>query len=144
MERNRRMGCHMRASESRWPHFETRSSSWRPLVPAPRWFWPLSRPIPTYEVPVQREDQTLEGPLHPRALGTDSHAISGDAVDDHVRDRLLETFFARVGNLEKSPFAMLVPLLARGRPWYSAGAALLTRPFKRPPIRIVERSRGAR
>jgi hypothetical protein len=88
----------------------------------------------------RESNHILEGPLHPRVLGTDSHALPADALDDQVRDRLIEAFFERVGNLEKLPLASLVPLRGRGRAWYSAGVALLTKPLKRPPIRIVEKS----
>jgi hypothetical protein len=88
----------------------------------------------------KESNKIFEGPFHPRLRGNDSHALSDEDLDVPTRERILATFFKSVGNLERLPFARLVPLRGRGRPWYSASIAALTRPFKRPPIRLVEKS----
>jgi hypothetical protein len=82
----------------------------------------------------------LEGPFQPSLLRGDSNALSAADLDPGTRQRLLRAFFESAGNLERLPFSRIVPLRGRGRQWYTSGIALATKPFKRPPIRLVEKS----
>jgi Sulfotransferase family len=82
----------------------------------------------------------LEGPFHPRLLRRDSNALSAHDLDHDTRQRLLRAFFDGAGNLERLPFSRIIPLRGRGRQWYTSGIASVTKPFKRSPIRLVEKS----
>lgn len=82
----------------------------------------------------------LEGPFRPDLLQRDSNVLSAADLDAGMRRQLMKTFFESAGNLESLPFARFIPLRGRGRQWYTSGISLLTKPFKRPPIRLVEKS----
>lgn len=88
----------------------------------------------------KESNQILEGPFHPELRGADSHALSEDDLDVMTREQILEDFFKSAGNLERLPLARHVPLRGRGRPWYSTTISMVSLPFKRPPIRLVEKS----
>ena len=88
----------------------------------------------------KESNQILEGPFHPATEGSECHALSEGDLDVMTRERILEAFFKSAGNLEKLPLARHVPLRGRGRPWYSTAISIVSSPFKRPPIRLVEKS----
>jgi len=88
----------------------------------------------------KESNQILEGPFDPQLRGADSHALSDGDLDVTTRERILEAFFKSAGNLERLPLARRVPLRGRGRPWYSTAISMVSSPFKRPPIRLVEKS----
>jgi Sulfotransferase family len=88
----------------------------------------------------KESNRILEGPFHPRFRGWASNVLTEDDLDAGSRAWLPRRLFDDAGNLERLPLARFVPLRGRGRPWYSAGIAMASRPLKRPPIRFVEKS----
>lgn len=88
----------------------------------------------------RESNRILEGPFDPRVTGASSNALTEADLDDGSRDLLLRRFFQSVGNLEKLPILRSLPLRGRGRRRVSEAIAFITRPFKHPPIRIVEKS----
>jgi hypothetical protein len=81
----------------------------------------------------------LEGAFHPSGRGWESNALVAEDVDGQ-RAALHRAFFDAAGNLERLPFARIVPLRGRGRGRYTDVISILTRSMKRPPIRLVEKS----
>jgi len=88
----------------------------------------------------RESNRLLEGPFDPRLTGATSNALTEDDLDDGTRSLLLRRFFDTVGNLERLPIVRSLPLRGRGRRRVSEAIAVVSRPFKRPPIRIVEKS----
>ena len=88
-----------------------------------------------------RESNPLfEGPFHPRERGWESNALDETDYSAEVGDHLLRAFYREAGNLERLPFGRRVPLRGRGKRSVSRAIAVVSRPFKRPPIRLVEKS----
>jgi hypothetical protein len=81
----------------------------------------------------------LDGPFHPRYRGWESHALTEADLDPGVAPELRKRFFDAAGNLERIPFGRFVPLRGRGKPELSPWIAVLSKPFKRPPVRIAEK-----
>ena len=88
----------------------------------------------------RESNRLIEGPFDPRVTGASSNALTEDDLDDETRAVLLRRFFDTVGNLERIPVVRSVPLRGRGRRRVSEAIAMFSRPFKRPPLRIVEKS----
>lgn len=88
----------------------------------------------------RESNDLLEGPFDPLETGASSNALTEEDLDPDTRDLLLRGFYRTMGNLERLPFTAHVPHRGLGRRRVSRAIALLTAPFKRPPIRIVEKS----
>ena len=88
----------------------------------------------------RESNELLEGPFDPLSSGRPSNALTERDLDRVSRDRLLRAFYARAGNLEVIPPFRRLPLEGRGRRRVSITIARLSAPFKRPPIRLVEKS----
>jgi LPS sulfotransferase NodH len=88
----------------------------------------------------RESNELLEGPFDPLTSGRSSNALAERDLDRDSRDWLLRAFFARAGNLEVIPPFRRLPLEGRGRRRVSITIAKLSAPFKRPPIRLVEKS----
>jgi hypothetical protein len=88
----------------------------------------------------RESNQLFEGPFDPILTGAPSNALTEDDLEEDTRGTLLRGFFDSVGNLERLPFTRHITLRGRGRRRISEAIALLTKPLKRPPIRIVEKS----
>jgi hypothetical protein len=82
----------------------------------------------------------LDGPMHPRNRGWESHALTERDLTNDLRASLQEQFFRRLGNLEVLPVGRLVPLRGRGKPYFTRMIASGSKPFKRAPIRMVEKT----
>ncbi len=81
----------------------------------------------------------LDGPFHPGYRGWESHVLTEADLDPGVAPELRKRFFDAAGNLERIPLGRFVPLRGRGKPELSPLIAGLSRPFKRPPVRIAEK-----
>jgi hypothetical protein len=81
----------------------------------------------------------FEQTLHPSGNGRRSTLDVGD-LTPVVKERLEKEFFRHAGNLERIPLGTLIPLRGRGR--QSSGRLIrqVSRPFKHPPIRLVEKT----
>jgi len=82
----------------------------------------------------------LDGPYHPKYRGWDSHVLTDLDLDPKARPELERQFFEAVGNLERLPLGRHIPIAGRGKPWLTPFIAKLTRPLKKPPVRIVEKN----
>lgn len=81
----------------------------------------------------------LDGPFHPRYRGWESHVLTETDLDPAAAPGLRKRFFDAAGNLERVPLGRFVPLRGRGKPELSPWIAVLSKPFKRPPVRIAEK-----
>jgi hypothetical protein len=82
----------------------------------------------------------LEGPFHPATRGWTSSALVAADLDGATRSELIHRFFDQAGNLERIPLARHLPIRGRGRRRISMTIARVSRPFKKAPIRLVEKS----
>jgi hypothetical protein len=82
----------------------------------------------------------LEGPFHPARRGWDSQRLTEADLNDALRREVHLAMFHEMGNVERLPLGRLVPLRGRGRPRVARALALLSRPLRRPPLRIVEKT----
>lgn len=88
----------------------------------------------------RESNDIFEGPFDPIERGMESNRLTADDLDDATCDHLRRTFYDRVGNLELLPLVRRLPLRGRGRLRYARAISTATRPWKRPPVRIVEKS----
>ncbi|MDP9330350.1 MAG: sulfotransferase [Actinomycetota bacterium] len=77
--------------------------------------------------------------FHPMRHGW-SHELSADDLDESARRDLERRFYREAGNLEVLPFSRFAPVRGRGKRRAAQAITLVSRPFRRPPIRIVEKS----
>jgi hypothetical protein len=82
----------------------------------------------------------LDGPLHPRHRGWESNVATEADLDPDLGAHLKAEFFRRAGNLEKVPFGRFVPVKGRGKRTATRAISLVSRPWKRPPLRLVEKT----
>jgi hypothetical protein len=82
----------------------------------------------------------LDGPLHPQHRSWESHAATEADLDAELVPRLKGQFLRQVGNLEKVPLGRLVSVRGRGKRNAARAISLMSRPWKRPPVRIVEKT----
>jgi hypothetical protein len=88
----------------------------------------------------RESNDLLEGPFDPRRSGATSNELNADALDESTATALRAAFFERAGNVERIPLGRFVPIRGRGRARVAHTIAWLSRPWKRPPIRLVEKS----
>jgi Sulfotransferase family len=82
----------------------------------------------------------IEGPFHPSSRGSDSNALDARDLDAGSRDALVRAFYRRAGNIERVPLGRHLPIRGRGTPRMARMLAFVSSPWKRPPIRLVEKS----
>jgi hypothetical protein len=82
----------------------------------------------------------LDGPLHPRHRGWESHVATESDLDPVLAAQLEGEFFRRAGNLERVPLGRFVPLKGRGKESATHAISLVSRPWKRVPVRLVEKT----
>lgn len=82
----------------------------------------------------------LDGPLHPRYRNWESNVVTEADLDAQLDGYLKGQFVRRVGNLEKVPFGRFIPVKGRGKRSAAGTIRLMSRPWKRPPLRIVEKT----
>jgi hypothetical protein len=80
-----------------------------------------------------------EQAFHPERHGW-SHELSAGDLDESSRRDLERRFYEGAGNLEVLPFGRFVPVRGRGKRRAARAISMLSRPFRRPPIRLVEKS----
>jgi hypothetical protein len=85
-------------------------------------------------------NRILEGPFDPVVRGTESNALDARDLDETDRAALVRTFYSRAGNVERIPLLRRLPIRGRGDPRVARLLALASTPWKRPPIRLVEKS----
>jgi hypothetical protein len=85
-------------------------------------------------------NRIIEGPFDPIARGADSNALDATDLDPEARATLIRDFYRNAGNIERLRFARRLPIRGRGRPRVARALAIASRPWKRPPIRLVEKS----
>ena len=82
----------------------------------------------------------LDGPFHPQHRGWDSHVLTEEDYEQRMGEDITKEFYRHAGNLERLPFGRRLPLKVRGRPSLTRPISIISRPLKRPPIRIVEKN----
>jgi hypothetical protein len=82
----------------------------------------------------------LEGPLHPARRGWESSAAGATDLEEGERRSLVAAIYEAVANVERVPGARRLPLRGRGRRSVTPIVAAISKPWKRPPIRIAEKS----
>lgn len=82
----------------------------------------------------------LDGPLHPQHRNWESNVATEADLDAELDALLKSQFLRRVGNLEKVPFGRLVPVKGRGNRNAARAISFMSTPWKRPPLRIVEKT----
>jgi hypothetical protein len=69
-----------------------------------------------------------------------SNVLTADDCPPEVARRLDSLLYERAANLERLPGTSRLPLRGRGKGIVIGASRLLSRPFKRPPIRLVEKT----
>jgi hypothetical protein len=82
----------------------------------------------------------FDGPFHPRKRAWESHVVTEDDFDARSAERLVRLLYEHAGNLERLPFGRSLPLKVRGRSELTRPISMISRPLKRPPIRVVEKT----
>lgn len=84
------------------------------------------------------ESQDVLAGFHPSKRGWESNVLTESDLDAPTRTELHREFFSRSGNLERLPLVRLLPLRGRGR--FGRFISSVSSWFRRPPIRIVEKT----
>ncbi|MGH2739321.1 MAG: sulfotransferase family protein [Actinomycetota bacterium] len=84
------------------------------------------------------ESHDVLAQFHPSNRNWESNVLTEADLDESTRLRLERSFYERSGNLERLPLAHLIPLRGRGR--FGRPISALSRWFRHPPIRIVEKT----
>ncbi len=88
----------------------------------------------------RESNDLLEGPFDPRQTGAASNALDDSDLDAETAARLRLAFYRSAGNLERLPLGRCLPIRGRGRMPAGRMIELLSRRWKRPGIRLVEKS----
>src|SRR5262245_16432538 len=85
----------------------------------------------------------LEGPFHPERRGWSSNELEAKDLSEELAARLRREYFGAASNFEVLPLGRRVPVRGRGRRTPRATINALSRPFKRPPIRLLDKDTRA-